>query len=297
MKEPRLFEFSSGGDLCRGKFFPSEKPSHMVIMITAAIGQIQEQAPLAYARELAARGVNAVTFDHRYFGLSDGAPRQLEHPEHKIEDIEALARFIKEGGLGDGLTCVLTLGICKGGAYSLAAASRCEAIDGFIGVSGFYFDDISLEAASGYKQQRIDQGRRALERYEKDGTVDYLPITHDQRKDAALPYPALHAWYSPWEINSRWQNRYAVMSDLFIYQLQSAPHAKVLFKPSLVIHSNKSTNPGSATAIFELIPDARKTLRFYEDGVDFQTNFYDRSPLIALACDDISEWSSSGLFS
>jgi len=290
MKNPTLFEFPVNDVICRAKFFQSSTPSDVVVMITAAIGQIQEQAPLQYARRLAELGIHAVTFDHRYFGLSDGEPRQLEHPERKVEDIEALAQFIKTSDLFPGVSKVVTLGICKGGAYSLKAAASCQAIDAFIGVSAFYFDDTSLEAASGYKAQRIEQGRKALEKYESTGEVEYLPITHDVRKDAALPYPALHAWYAPWEVTSRWQNRYAVMSDFFIYQLESAPDARGLNKPALIIHANKSTNPQSARDVFALIPTDRKKLCFYEDGVDFQTNFYERPALIDRACSDIATW-------
>jgi len=101
--------------------------------------------------------------------LSDGSPRQLEHPERKTEDIQALADFLKKGSLVEPGTRILALGICKGAAYSLAAAAGCEAIEGFIGISGFYFDEVSLEAESGYRQQRIDQGKHALQRYENEG--------------------------------------------------------------------------------------------------------------------------------
>ena len=285
-----LFEFLVNDVPCRGKFFRSETPSDTVVLITAAIGQIQEQAPFQYAKRLSKLGVNAVTFDHRFFGLSDGEPRQLEHPEKKVEDIQSLAQFIHSSILFEGINRVVAMGICKGGAYSLKASATCEAINEFIGVSGFYFDDTSLEAASGYKAQRIEQGRKALEKYERSGEVDYLPITHDVRKDAALPYPALHAWYAPWEVTSRWQNRYAVMSDFFIYQLESAPDASILEKPALIIHANKSTNPQSAKDVFNLIPNKRKKLCLYEDGVDFQTNFYERPELIDRVCSDIISW-------
>lgn len=285
-----LFEFRSGHDLCRGKHFAPESDSRHVVLITAAIGQIQEQAPYQYAIRLAARGVHALTFDHRSFGLSDGSPRQWEHPGRKVEDIESLARWVKAGGLGIESPVVSVLGICKGGAYSLQAASQCDAIDHFIGVSGFYFDEVSLEVESGYQRERLAQGLKALERYESQGIVDYLPITGEPDSDAALPYSALHAWYSPWEVTSRWQNRYAVMSDYPLYQLESAPHAQSLDKPALIIHANKSTNPGSAKRVFEQIPHEDKKLAFYEDGVDFQTNFYEREPLIERACEDVLGW-------
>ncbi len=115
MSEP--IEFHSNGDICRGKFFRGHENSGIVVIITAAIGQIQEQAPFQYAKRLAAHGVPAITFDHRYFGLSNGAPRQLEHPQHKAEDIEALAKYLKESDNFPQVNKVIALGICKGGAY------------------------------------------------------------------------------------------------------------------------------------------------------------------------------------
>lgn len=290
MIQPESIEFITKGSICRGKLFRSPTPSNQVVLITGAIGMVQEQAPLQYAGRLAQLGIHAVTFDHRFFGISDGSPRQLEHPERKSEDIEALADFLKSSGvLGDSIR-VIVLGICKGGAYALRAAARSPDIEGFIGVSGFYFDAVSLEAASGYQAQRIAQGKLALETYESTGAVDYLPIVHATRQDAALPYPALHAWYSPWETTSHWQNRYAVMSDYFIYQYLSAPDAGALEKPTLIIHGRKSTNPDAAGAVFDAIPCRHKSWQFYEDGVDFQTNFYDRAELIDRACGDVCEW-------
>jgi len=80
------------------------------------------------------------------------------------------------------------------------------------------------------------------------------------------------------------------MSDYFIYQLESAPDARKLDKPALIIHANKSTNPQSAKDVYDLIPSDEKELCFYEDGVDFQTNFYDRADLINRACSDIVSW-------
>ncbi len=52
----QLIEFYSNGDICRGKFFQGNDNSRIVVIITAAIGQIQEQAPFQYARRLAESG-------------------------------------------------------------------------------------------------------------------------------------------------------------------------------------------------------------------------------------------------
>ncbi len=288
------FEFPAGeSTVCRGLVFGNPQESKQIVAITGAIGMVQEQAPWQYARRLSALGMTCLTFDHRYFGESDGEPRQFENPLHKAADLIALGEFIKEGGgplQFPNDSTVSLLGICKGGAYSLRAARLSHAVDRFIGVSGFYFDDVSLEAEKGYKAQRIAQGKAALQKYEETGEVDYLPIVHDKRQDAALPYPALYAWYSPWEEKSRWENRYAVMSDYFIYNYDSAEDAQNLRKPALIIHGNKSTNPGSARRVFDQIPHPDKSFLFYEDGVDFQTNFYDREELIDRACGDIAGW-------
>jgi len=61
-------------------------------------------------------------------------------------------------------------------------------------------------------------------------------------------------------------------------------------KPSLIIHGNKSTNPGAAERVHRHIPHEDKTWTLYQEGVDFQTNFYDREALIDRACGDVSDW-------
>ena len=63
------------------------------------------QATGAYAKALAERGFVVLAFDHRYFGESDGAPRQFENPTAQIRDIRAAVAALRDYGPTAGASC------------------------------------------------------------------------------------------------------------------------------------------------------------------------------------------------
>ena len=258
-----------------------------VVVVTGAWTTVKEQMADRYARELAARGFAAVTFDFRGYGASQGAPRQWESATRKVADLKAAAAFARTlpvaGGRATGL-----LAVCFGAGYAARAIAEGADVASFATVAAWLHDSASLEQVFGRDEmaRRFAAGRAARDRFERTGAVEYVPAASTMDRTAAM-YQV--DYYSTAErgLIPQYDNRFAVMSWpewLTLDGLALAPRVTV---PTTIVHSDGSALPANVRRFYATLgaPAADKHLVWLQGG---HTQFYDQAPQVTAAVDAVA---------
>jgi fermentation-respiration switch protein FrsA (DUF1100 family) len=98
-----------------------ENRTYPAIVVAHPGGGVKEQTAGTYAKKLAEAGFVTIAFDASYQGESTGAPRQLENPHVRTEDISAVIDHLTTLAYVDN-DRVAAMGICAGAGYTANAA-------------------------------------------------------------------------------------------------------------------------------------------------------------------------------
>lgn len=108
------------GNLYLPKDF-NESKKYPVIITAHPGGGVKEQTSGLYAQKMAEQGFVTLAFDASHQGESEGLPRFLEDPTHRVEDIRSAVDYVTTLKFVDAEKIGL-IGICAGGGYSINAA-------------------------------------------------------------------------------------------------------------------------------------------------------------------------------
>lgn len=148
---------------------------------------VKEQTAGLYARRLAAQGFVALAFDAAHQGESEGEPRGLEDPAHRVEDIKAAVSFLTTREEADP-DRIGALGVCASGGYALAATATDHRVKAVGTVSAVDIARQFREGADGTQDPAVLQdmldaaaaARTAEARGEGVQTFPLFPDTAEQ---------------------------------------------------------------------------------------------------------------------
>jgi len=94
--------FDSGGVRCAGVHLPGQGDAFAgkngrrpCVVLGHGLGGTVDSGLLPFAERFAAAGIDALAFDYRHFGASDGEPRQLLSAPRQLEDYAAAIAFAR----------------------------------------------------------------------------------------------------------------------------------------------------------------------------------------------------------
>jgi uncharacterized protein len=283
------FTFQTEGETSVGDLFlPEQDEPHGIVVAVGPLTSVKEQAAGTYARAMAERGYVALAFDYRYFGESDGRPRQFQNPVANIEDIKnAATALLSDDRLAD--LPLYGLGICFGAGPMARAVAEDPRFSAFAGVAGVYTDNAKTMTRMGAAYQAaIDRGLAAERAWRETGEAETIPAVAPDGGDVAMPLREAYEFYgTPRGQVPNYVNGYAVQSFAYTLPFDVRGAAEVVTAPVLMVHSERALAPDLAHVFYSAVRSRKQELWLESQG---QIDFYDDPKLIAPAADSVAQF-------
>ncbi|GAA4839743.1 alpha/beta hydrolase [Actinomycetospora corticicola] len=196
----RDVEFSAEDVTLRGWFYLAEGASGPapVVVLAHGFSAVKEMYLDKYGESFAAAGLNALVFDNRNFGASDGEPRQEIDPVAQVRDYRHAITYASSLDEVD-RSRVGVWGSSYSGGHVLVVAAidkRVKAVVAQVPLVSGYENIRSLvrsDFIGGFREQ-FDADREARGRGEAPATVPV--VDKDPMAPSALPTPDSYQWFT-----------------------------------------------------------------------------------------------------
>jgi uncharacterized protein len=258
---------------------PSKK--YPAVVVAHPNGGVKEQVAGLYAQRLAEAGYITIAADAAYQGASGGAPRNVDKPAFRIEDIRGMADFITQQQSVDAGRLGL-LGICGGGGYALKAAQtdkRFKAVatlsmfnSGLVRRNGFMNSGLSTI------QERLKQAAEARALEAAGGEVRYAADTEitDEMADQ-MPFELYregHYYYHRTHAHPNSTFRYTMSSLLDLMAFDAATNMDLINQPLLMIAGSKADTYYMTDSAFSLATGTKEKELFLIPGATHIQTYY-----------------------
>jgi cephalosporin-C deacetylase-like acetyl esterase len=263
-------EFNSGGKTCRAWFYKADGGGRRpTVVLAGGWCYVREIVMPTYAQAFAKAGINAMVFDYRNLGVSDGDNRQHLDPWEQIRDYENAISFLERHAAVDP-DRIGVWGISYSGGHALILAAtdpRVKSIVSQIPVIDGYENMRRVHGTMEYRKlwELVLKDRRL--RYEQPGQCLYLPhaTENSEAEVSSWPFPetvrtfmAIKAAEAP-----LYENRSTVESVDLLMRYDVGPFVKRIYNtPTLMIvaEGDDLTLWDLEIGAFNAIPSTRKKL-------------------------------------
>ena len=249
-----------------------------------------------YAETFARAGINALVFDYRNLGVSDGQDRQHLNPWEQVRDYENAISFLERHDLVDPER-IGVWGISYSGGHALILAAtdpRVKSIVSQIPVIDGFENMRRVHGTMGYRAlwDLILQDRKL--RYDHPGERLYLPHATDEwwRESSAWPFPETVRTFLAIKGSTAplYQNKSTVESVDLLLNYDVGPFVKRIYEtPTLMVvaQGDDLTLWDLEIGAFNAIPAPRKKLEIIAN-TSHMTMYSDEAKVVkvaGIACD------------
>jgi uncharacterized protein len=197
----RDIEFDADGVTLRGWFYPTGEPGNgtaPTIVMAHGFSAVKEMYLDRYAEHFSGNGLNALVFDNRNFGDSDGTPRQEIDPWAQVRDYRTAITYAQTLPETDP-TRIGVWGSSYSGGHALVVAALDRRVRAVVSqvpmVSGY--DNVRALVRSDFLggfREMFDADR--LARFHGDPPAMVPVVAEDPLAPSALPTPDSWTWFT-----------------------------------------------------------------------------------------------------